>query len=113
MEVNLKTRYLVILLSAASALLLYGCSVKKNTGLNRAYHSVTTRYNVYFNANESFNRGYDRVEEDYAPNYSQIIDVYPSGKSGVAKSDMGRAVTKCEKALKEHSIKKKPKKKKQ
>lgn len=110
MEVNLKTRYLVILLSAASALLLYGCSVKKNTGLNRAYHSVTTRYNVYFNANESFKRGYDRVEEDYAPNYSQIIDVYPSGKSGVAKSDMGRAVTKCEKALKEHSIKKKPKK---
>lgn len=91
-----------------------GCSTKKNTPIRRNYHAVTTKYNVYFNGNESFKKGYKKIEEAYKPNYSDILDMYyvsnPS-TAGVATSDMKRTQQKCEKAIKEHSIKKKPKKK--
>ena len=32
-----------------------GCSTKKNTPGTRAYHELTTRYNIYFNASEAYN----------------------------------------------------------
>ena len=53
------------------------------------------------------------MEESYKPDYSHIISMYAvSDKStaGSATSDMSRTIEKCEKAIKEHSIRQKPKK---
>lgn len=108
----MKTKF-IILSSLFLALLLGGCSTKKNTATRRTYHAVTTKYNVYFNANESYKKGYKRIEEAEKIDYSNVIDMYPvsnSATKSVATSDMQRTQTKCEKAIKEHSIKKKPKK---
>lgn len=93
---------------------LVACSTKKNTAIRRNYHAMTTKYNVYFNANESYKKGYDKIENAYKPDFSNVIEMYAvSNKAteGVAVSDMKRTQEKCEKAVKEHSIKKKPKKK--
>lgn len=109
---KLKLTYLTIAIS--SVLLLCGCSTKKNTGYRRFYHAFTTQYNVYFNAKEAYNRGEKKIENAYEPNYSHVINLYAiSDKrlSGLAKTDMTTAEEKCMKAIKEHSISKKPKKK--
>lgn len=53
------------------------------------------------------------MEESYQPDFSNIIEMYAvsdRSTAGVAKSDMTRTIEKCEKAIKEHSIRKKPKK---
>lgn len=58
-------------------------------------------------------KGEKKVEDQYQPDYSHIIDMFAiSNKStqGLAKTDMTTVETKCQKAIKEHSIKKKPKK---
>lgn len=112
MKIVLKPRFFIFS-SLFLALVWGGCSTKKNTATRRNYHAVTTKYNVYFNANESYKKGYKKIEEAEIIDYSNIIDMYPVSNpatKGVASGDMQRTQTKCEKAIKEHSIKKKPKK---
>ena len=92
---------------------LAGCDMKKNTWFNRKHQALNTKYNVYYNANESFKKGYKRIEEAYAPDYSQVIPVFavsdPSTK-GSGTGDMNKAVEKCEQAIQKRSMMKKPKK---
>lgn len=92
---------------------LSGCDMKKNNWFNRNYQALNTRYNVHFNANESFKKGYKKIEESFSPDYSHVIPVFAvSDKSteGVGKNDMSRAIEKCELAIQERSMQKKPKK---
>ena len=101
--------YVLCLLS-----LVGGCSTKKNTAVRRNYHALTTAYNVRFNAKESFKKGEKSIEDSYKPDYSNIINMYAvSDKSttGAATGDMSRTLEKCQKAIKEHSLRVKPKKK--
>ena len=35
-------------------LLLSSCNMKKNTATNRLYHSLTARYNIYYNGSQAF-----------------------------------------------------------
>lgn len=98
---------------ACILIFLLGCSTKKNTASRRFYHGFTTRYNVFFNGNESFKKGYEKIENGDVPDYSHIINMFAvsnSSTSGLGKSDMNITFEKCQKAIKEHSIKKKPKK---
>lgn len=102
-----------LLLGLMALLTLTGCDLKKNTWINRKHQALNTKYNVYFNANESFKKGNKRIEDAFAPDYSHVIPVFavsdPSTQ-GQGTGDMSRAVTKCEKAIQERSMQKKPKK---
>ena len=99
-----------------SLLILYtGCSTKKNTALNRFYHSLTTKYNILFNGSESFKAGIKKYEESYMDDYSQILPVFTYGDdelSASIKPDMDRTIEKSTKSIKMHSITKKPEQKK-
>lgn len=109
----MKTKHTYLLLFAAAVIALTSCSTKKNTPSRRFYHRFTTKYNVYFNANEAYKKGVKKIEDKFEPDYSHVLDMYAiSNKSteGIAKTDMTTVETKCQKAIKEHSIKKKPKK---
>ena len=55
------------------------CSTKKNTGFRRAYHNMTTRYNVYWNGMNSLNEGAQSIQQDVVNNYNEIIRVYNYG----------------------------------
>nr|HPH63411.1 hypothetical protein [Paludibacteraceae bacterium] len=78
----MKTKYIIS--SLCLLFFIVGCSTKKNTALRRNYHAMTTKYNVYFNADESYKKGYKKIEEAYKPDYSNIIEMY-SVSNGATK----------------------------
>lgn len=93
---------------------LAGCSTKKNTWVNRQYHNLTARYNVYFNANESFKEASKRAEAIYPQSYDELLPVfafsYPETPN-TTMSDLDRTVSKSNKLITKHSITVKPKRK--
>lgn len=94
-------------------LTLAGCDMKKNTWFNRKHQALNTKYNVYYNANESFKKGNKRIEEAYQPDYSHVIPVFAvsdASTKGAGTGDMNKAVEKCEQAIQKRSMQKKPKK---
>ena len=60
-------------------LLTFGCSTKKNTGLTRFYHGLTTKYNILFNGTESYKAGLKKYEQSYVDDYSQVLPVFIYG----------------------------------
>lgn len=90
-----------------------GCSTNKNTWLSRNYQALNTRYNVYFNGNESYKDGVNNILKSNVDDYSTILPLYPisnHSNASFATSQMNRAIEKSQKAIKLHSIKKKPQK---
>ena len=101
--------YIVLL---AICLLLPACSTKKNTAGSRFWHSFTTRYNVFFNGNEAYKKGCETKENGNKDNYTEIIPVFMVGNESSAtlgSTNFDIAITKCEKSIQLHSIKKRPK----
>ncbi len=96
-------------------LFIFGCSTKKNTWLSRNYHNLSAHYNVYFNGKESLKAGVKAIESENKDDYTQILDVFPDSKESskdVASGEMDVAIKKGAKLVKLHSIRKKPKRKK-
>ncbi len=99
-----------ILLSAV----LGACSVKNNTAFNRFYHNFTTRYNVYYNGLKSYEEAYDKFFEDLDEDYTHFLPIDPVAYSidkGERLSLFTTSEVKAEKAIQEHSLRVKPKKK--
>ena len=89
-----------------------GCSTKKNTAGSRFWQAFVTRFNVYFNGSEAYKEGMLAIETGNKDNYQQIIPLYPIGNKGtvgIGEANFDRAIEKSQKAIKLHSIKKKPK----
>ncbi|SHJ45698.1 Tetratricopeptide repeat-containing protein [Tangfeifania diversioriginum] len=88
------------------------CSTEKNTFASRTFHKVTSKYNVYFNGNESLENGLERIEESIENDYTRLLPIYkvsdPSA-ANLVKSDMDNAVIKASKLIELHSITAKPK----
>ncbi len=103
------------IVSLFAVLLLFSCSTKKNTRASRFYHSLTSRYNIYFNGKTSFDEALNSMQNGYKENYSEMIHMYPISASPKDKKETGgafdRAIEKGNKAIKLHSIKAKPAKK--
>ena len=106
--------------NAASAVLLFiimlmiaaGCSTKKNTAMRRAYHATATRFNIMYNGQLAYNQGLDAIDKANVDNYTRVLPMYTSSNHealSAGKSDMERALEKCRKSIKLHSIQKKPK----
>ena len=92
-----------------------GCSTEKNTSVTRTYHNVTTRYNVLFNARESYKAGVRKAIQSKQDDYTIMLPLFLYGDEAVAQSvsgDMEAAAKKATKAVNLHSIKVKPKVKK-
>jgi tetratricopeptide (TPR) repeat protein len=91
--------------------ILIGCSVEKNTGSTRFFHELTSRYNIYFNGNESFKAGVAKVNTLYRDDYSELLKVFeysdPSTIS-MCSADMERAIQKASKVISLKSITAKP-----
>ena len=104
-----------------SALLLFvvvgaSCSTRKNTASSRFYHQLTTRYNVYYNGEKSFTESYANLIKSYTESYSEPIFLDPiQAQRGILKESSGgafnKALEKGQKAIKMHSIRVKPERK--
>lgn len=91
--------------------ILAGCSTKKNTRVSRAYHNISARYNVYFNAKESLKSGLQRIDKAIPDDYTHTLPIFKSSlpeAAKVATSEMDMTITKCNKLIALHSISKSP-----
>jgi len=92
-------------------IIISGCSTQKNTRLSRYYHATNTRFNVHFNGQESYNEGLKNIQKANQEDYTTVIPMYPISRhsnASAATSNMDRTIEKCRKAIKLHSIKKRP-----
>ena len=83
--------------------------------MSRQYHALTTHYNVYFNGKESLKAGKKKIQEGIEYNYTIILPVFDyqdANARALASGDMDVAIDKATKAIKLHSITRKPKRKK-
>lgn len=91
-----------------------GCSTQKNTSKARRWHAFTAKYNTYHNGNEAYKEGLLELERANKDNYMDILPYFPIGNKksvGSGSGNFDRAIEKSQKAIKQHSIKKKPKRK--
>ena len=104
-------RFLTCLAPLVAVALLTACSTKKNTAATRWWQAFTTRYNVYFNGHEAYKEGYLAKEEGNKDNYTELLPLFTVGNEDsreLGSSNFETTVTKCEKAIQLHSIKRKP-----
>ena len=103
------TSYLLLLTSAA--LLLASCSTKKNTPQSRFWQAFTAKYNTYFNGSQAFIEGSIEKENGNRDNCTELIPLYTVGNKqsrDLGKGQFDRAIEKSQKAIKQHSIKRRP-----
>ncbi len=94
--------------------LLSACSTQKNTWSSRQYHALTTRYNIRFNGEEAYKRGLLQIEQAHKEDFTKPLMIFPISNHQLglkATSSMDICIDKCEKAIKQHSIRVKPEKK--
>lgn len=87
------------------------CSTKKNTAASRFWQSFNTRYNVYYNGSQAYIEGEKSKVQGHKDNYTEFLPVFLVGneKSRTSgKSSFETAITKCQKAIALHSIKRRP-----
>ncbi len=90
---------------------IMGCSAQKNTAGSRWWQSFTARYNTYYNGSEAFIEGAEAQEKGNEDNFTEMIPLYAVGNKktcDIGKSNFTRAIEKSEKAIKQHSIKRRP-----
>lgn len=80
--------------------------------MTRFYHSFTARYNTYFNGHEAFKEGVAAQDAGNKDNFTETLPVFEVSNKATAtigKGNFETAIEKCEKAIKNHSIKRRPK----
>lgn len=97
--------------AALAVILLGACSTKKNTAKTRFWHAFNARFNTYFNGSEAYKDGCLAKETGNEDNYTERLPFFTVANEQsrtLGKSNFETAITKCEKAIQLHSIKKKP-----
>lgn len=92
----------------SAALLLSGCSTKKNTFTRRAYHNLTSHYNVFWNGRYSLEEGDRLLKANVKDDYTKVLRVYNYGSKNDAmalNSQMDRALQKTSICVQKHSMK--------
>lgn len=95
----------------AAVLLLSSCSGKKNTAASRFWQSFTSKYNIFYNGSEAFKEGEKAKVSGHKDNYTEMLPVFLVGVESsrtTGKANYETAITKCQKAISLHSIKRRP-----
>ncbi|PLX12192.1 MAG: hypothetical protein C0598_06455 [Marinilabiliales bacterium] len=88
-------------------LLISSCSTKKNTWTRRAYHNLTSHYNVYWNGMMSLQEGEKSFKEVFEDDYSKVLPVYNYGTKQQAQRlnpKMDRTIKKASIGIQKHSM---------
>lgn len=88
-----------------------GCSTGKNTTLTRAYHELTTRYNVYHNAEQAYQEILEEQSRNFTDRYESLLPLYPrviTTDKELPGGPFDGVVEKASKAIREHSVTAKP-----
>ena len=106
-------RHITYLLTIVLVLSLCNCASRKNnTKQTRMYHSFFTKYNTYHNGKTAFLKGHNAQIDGHRDNYLQLIPLLINSSTStqaLGGMNYNTAIEKAQKAIKNHSIKKKPK----
>ncbi len=103
--------YIILVSLLISVAVFTSCSNGKNTAGSRWWQGFTAHYNTYFNASQAYIDGALEKEKGNADDFTEDIPLYTVGNKnsrGIGGGNFDRAIEKCEKAIKLHSIKKRP-----
>lgn len=109
----MKKNYIYIILIVILAF-LSACSVKNNNSFTRFYHNLTSRYNVLYNGELSFNEKYQEDLNNLNESYAKQIPVDPIAYNIINSDEENKnlsyqiSIDKGRKAIEEHSIRSKP-----
>ena len=99
-----------------TTLLFYGlcsCSSRKqNTQATRAYHAFTARYNTFYNGKTAYDKAFDAQIDKHKDNYLELLPlniISDKNTQRIESNNYDRAIEKSQKAIKSHSIKRRPK----
>jgi tetratricopeptide (TPR) repeat protein len=109
--VKVKLHFQIAILCLFCMAIVSGCSTKQNTAGTRAYHDLTTRYNILFNAQQIYDEALQTLYNKGVDNYSELIPMYPNEMKEENRSGSGpfdAVIEKTKKAIQEHSISVKP-----
>lgn len=108
----MKAKKLYILIAVVALVaLLASCSTEKNTSRSRWWHSFNARYNTYYNGSVAYIDASLEKENGNKDNFTEMIPMYTVGNKKsreLGKANYDKAIEKCEKAIKLHSITKRP-----
>ena len=98
-------------------LLIFSCSTKKDSFINRETHAITTKYNVLYNGQIAFDEAKKQLDETYEDNYWERIpieplkieeEIIPMPGQSITKSSEAKGFDKAEeksvKAIQKHSM---------
>lgn len=104
-------KHIIPVLAIVVIMVAVSCSTEKNTAQSRWWHSFNARYNTYYNGTLAYIDGSLEKEKGNKDNFTEMIPLYTVGNKGSRELGAGnfdRAIEKCQKAIKLHSIKKRP-----
>ena len=108
---RIESRHIIPFLIAAIIVAATGCSTQKNTAKTRFWHSFKARYNTYYNGSLAYIDGSLEKENGNKDNFTEMLPLYTvSNKQSreLGKTNFDRAIEKCQKTIKLHSIKRRP-----
>ncbi len=92
-------------------MILTACSTQKNTPRTRFWHSFNAKYNTYYNGAMAYVDASLEKEKGNVDNFTEIIPLYPVGNKksrDLGKGNYDRAIEKSQKAIHQHSIRRRP-----
>ena len=90
---------------------LAGCSTQRNTAQSRWWHAFNARYNTYYNGAQAYIEGSLEKENGNRDNFTEFLPLYTVANKAsrdLGKANYDRAIEKSEKAIHQHSIKRRP-----
>lgn len=106
------TKKIIHIISLLVIVSITGCSGRKNNAATRAYHAFTARYNTYYNGDLAYKQGLKEQSSGHKDNYLEqlpLLIISNKNTKKIGGSNYDRAIEKAQKAIKNHSIKRKPK----
>jgi tetratricopeptide (TPR) repeat protein len=104
-------RHIAPLLIVIFLAIINACSTQKNTSASRWWHSFNARYNTYYNGSLAYIDGSLEKETGNKDNFTEMIPLYTVGNKNskeLGKGNFEKAIQKSEKAIHQHSIKRRP-----
>ncbi|MDC0231315.1 tetratricopeptide repeat protein [Aureispira] len=95
----------IVTILSLNILFLSGCT--KQTLITKPYHSLTGRYNAYYNANMGLMESFDMLNKQHQDNYNKLLPMYPYAAVEDPSSindALDIAITKSARNIKLHTI---------
>ena len=106
-----RSRYIIFLFVAVIIISATGCSTQKNTAMTRRWHAFKARYNTYYNGTLAYIDASEEKENGNRDNYTELLPLYTVANKQsreLGKAGYERAIEKCQKTIRQHSIKRRP-----